>query len=75
MSKAPNYFTSTILSSRLISSVTTDILIKPQLFRTSSCTLQLLRCRDLDLGPMTFKLNCDLDILKMYHRTEKDVAK
>jgi len=33
-----------------------------------SCTLQLLCCCDLDLGPMTLKVYRDLDILKMYHR-------
>jgi len=29
--------------------------------------LPLFLCRDLDLGPMTLKLNRGLDILKMNH--------
>jgi len=31
------------------------------------------RC-DLDMNPMTLKLEGDLDILKMYHRTENEVV-
>jgi len=40
-----------------------------------SCMLPLFRCRDLDLGLMTLKLNRDLDILKMYHHNENEVAR
>jgi len=40
-----------------------------------SCTLQLLHCRDFDLGPMTLKLICDLGILKMYHHTKNEIAR
>jgi len=40
-----------------------------------SCTLPLLRCRDLDLGSMILKLNRDLDILKMYLQTKNEVAR
>jgi len=34
-------------------------------------------CRDLDLGPMTLKLDRDIDtcILKTYLRTENEVAR
>jgi len=32
-------------------------------------------CRDLDLGPMTFKLDRDIDIFKTYLHTENKVAK
>jgi len=48
-------------------SVITDILIKPQQFPVSSFELHSTACRccDLDLGPMTLKLNRDLDILRM----------
>jgi len=28
-----------------------------------------------DLGPMTLKLNYDLDILKLYHHTKNEVAR
>jgi len=41
----------------------------------SSCALLLFRCHDLDLEPMTLKLNHDLDILKMYLQTENEVAR
>jgi len=37
--------------------------------------LPLFRCCDLDLGPMTLKLNHDLDILKMCLGTENEVAR
>jgi len=40
-----------------------------------SCKLQLLRCRDLGLGPMTLKLNSDSDILNIYHYTKNEVAR
>jgi len=33
------------------------------------------RCHELDLGPMAFKLNHNLDILKMYFQTENEVAR
>jgi len=32
-------------------------------------------CCDLDLGPMTLKMNRELDILKMYLQTENEVAR
>jgi len=55
--------------------IVTDIPIKPQQFPTG-CTLSLFRCRGLDLGPMTLKLNHGhLDISKMYLRNEKEVAR
>jgi len=38
-----------------------------------SCTLQLLRWRDLD--PMTLKLIRDLDIMKTYFHTKYEVAR
>jgi len=38
-----------------------------------SCTLPLFRCCDLDLGPMTLKLNSDLDILKMHLHSEMNL--
>jgi len=34
--------------------------------------LPLFHCRDLDLGPVTLKLNLDLDIVKMYLQTENE---
>jgi len=37
--------------------------------------LLLFHCHDLGLGPMTLKLNRDLDILKMYLQTEKEFAR
>jgi len=40
-----------------------------------SYMLPLFGCRDLDLGPMTLKLNHDLDILKMHHHIENEVAR
>jgi len=33
------------------------------------------RYRDFDLGSMTLKLNRDIDILKMYLRTEHEIAR
>jgi len=34
-----------------------------------------IHCRVLDFGPVTLKLNHDLDILKMYHlQTENELA-
>jgi len=38
-----------------------------------SCMLALFRYRDL--GPMTVKLNCELDILKIYLQTENEVPR
>jgi len=32
-----------------------------------------IRCCDLDLGPMTLKLNRDLDILKMYSQLKMNL--
>jgi len=52
--------------------IVTEISIKPQQFPTSSCMLLLFRGRDLNFGPVTIKLNRDLDILKMY--TENEVV-
>jgi len=65
---------------RITSSIiVTDILIKPQQFLTCtlvlSCMLPVFCCRDLDLGPMTSKLNRDLDILKTYLHPENEVAR
>jgi len=58
---------------RITSSVSvTGIPIKPQKFPASSfwvCS------RALDLGPMTLKLNRDLDILKMYLPAKNEVAR
>jgi len=48
-------------------------MIKPHQFL--SCTLQPLRCRDLDLGPVTLKLNRILDTLKLYHLTKNEAAR
>jgi len=33
-----------------------------------------IHCRDLDLRPMTLKLNRDLDILKMYLQTQNETV-
>jgi len=62
---------------RITSSVSvTDILIKPQQFPTSRFSVARYRCCcDLDLGPMTLKLNYNLDILKMSHHTKNEVAR
>jgi len=64
---------------RITSSVmVTDIPIKPKQFPTGSFWVahyRFFRCRDFDLGPMTLKLNHDLDILKMYLRTENQVSR
>jgi len=32
-------------------------------------------CHDLDLGPMTLKMNRDLHIPKIYHHTKNKVAR
>jgi len=54
--------------------VTSSVIVtdnKPQQFPANSfwaARLERLCCCDLDYGPMTLKLNRDLDILKMYHR-------
>jgi len=34
-----------------------------------------IRCRDLQLGSMTLKLNRDLDIMRTYPQTENEVAR
>jgi len=39
-----------------------------------TCARPLFRCCDLDINPMTLKLEVDLDILKMYLYTENKVA-
>jgi len=36
---------------------------------------QLFCCRDLDVNPMTLKIEGDLDILKTYLHTENEVAR
>jgi len=38
-------------------------------------SLNCFSCRDLDISPMTLKLEGDLDNLKMYLHTENEVAK
>jgi len=40
-----------------------------------TCVLPLFCCRDLNINPMTLKLEGDLDILKMYFYTENEVAR
>jgi len=40
-----------------------------------TCARPLFRCCDLDVNPMTLKLEGDLDILKMYLHTENEVAR
>jgi len=47
--------------------------ISDQKFLT--CMLPLFRCRGLDLGLTTLKLNCGLDILKMYLHAKNEVAR
>jgi len=39
-----------------------------------TCALPLLCNRDLEITPMTLKLEDDLDILKVYLHTENDAA-
>jgi len=39
-----------------------------------TCTLPLFCNRDLEINPMTFKLEGDLDILKMYPHSETEAA-
>jgi len=46
--------------------------ISDQLFL--NCMVQLFRCFDFDLEPITLKLNCDLAVLKMYLHAENEVA-
>jgi len=54
-----------------------DIPIKPQQFSTSSlsCMQPLFRCHDLDLAPMTLKLNHNSDIPKMHLHVENEVPR
>jgi len=66
MRKSPNYSERNIYSDQAPS-------IFGQYFL--SCMLPLFRIRDLDLGPMTLKLNIDLDILNMFLQTENEVAR
>jgi len=40
-----------------------------------TCARTLFRCCDLDINPITLKLECDLDILKVYFHAENEVAK
>jgi len=40
-----------------------------------TCALPLFCDRDLEINPMTLKLNRDLDILKMNLQTENEVAR
>jgi len=59
---------------RITSSIiVADIPIKPQQFPTGS--LWVFHLCDLDLRPMTLKLNRDLDIPKLYLQTENEVAR
>jgi len=39
-----------------------------------TCVWLLFCCCDLDINPMTLKLESDLDILKMYFHTKNEVA-
>jgi len=52
--------------------VTMKIKLCPR--KAHTCVRPLLRCRDLDINPMTLKHKSDLDILKMYLYTENEVA-
>jgi len=40
-----------------------------------TCALPLFCDRDLEINPMTLKLEGDLDILKMYRHTENEAAR
>jgi len=42
---------------------------------THNCARPLFYSRDLDINPMTLKLEGDLDILKMYFHIENEVAR
>jgi len=39
-----------------------------------TCALPLFCDRDLEINPITLKLEADLDILKMYPHTEDEAA-
>jgi len=53
----------------------TDMPMKSQQFLTVvELNATAFRSRNLDLGPVTLKLNRDLDILKMCLHTENEVA-
>jgi len=39
-----------------------------------TCALPLFCNHDLDINPMTLKLEGDLDVLKTYHHTENEAA-
>jgi len=51
---------------------TTEIKLCPRGAQT--CALPLFCDLDLEINPMTLKLENDLDILKMYLHTENEVA-
>jgi len=40
-----------------------------------TCARPLFCCCDVEINPMTFKLECDLDILTTYHRANNEVAR
>jgi len=42
--------------------------------KAQTCALPLFRGRDLEINPMTLKLDGDLDMLKMYLYTENEAA-
>jgi len=67
MLKAPNYFER--YRNRYSDQAPS---ISDQLFL--SCMLPLFRYRDFEFKPMILKLNCGLDILKMYLLTENEDA-
>jgi len=68
MSKAPNYFES---YRNRYSDQATGI-FRPVVFELHTIAFSL---RDLDLGPMTLKLNRDLHILKTYIQTENKIGR
>jgi len=50
------------------------MLIKLCLRGAHTCAQPLFRCCDLDINPMTSKLEGELDILKIYLHAENEVA-
>jgi len=51
------------------------IKIKLCLRGAHNCAQLLFSCHDLDINPMTLKLEVDLDILKMYLHAKNEVAR
>jgi len=49
--------------------------IKLYLKAAQTCTLPLFCNSDLEINPMTLKLYCDFDIVKMYLQTENEAAR